>query len=66
MKKLYIVIGGDVGSGKTTHAKLLVNYFNINGLKASYKTIKAFHSIAYYLTLLILIARYNPKLILKM
>ena len=54
-----------MGTGKTTHTSLLVHYFNLIGLKASYKFVRAFHNIAHYSALLIALIRYKPKLILN-
>jgi len=65
IKSIVVIVGGDVGAGKTTHTSLLVRYFNLSGLKASYRVVKAFHNIAYYLALLIAIIRYKPKPILN-
>jgi len=54
-----------VGAGKSTHTNLLVRYFNHIGLKASYRLVRAFHNIAYYLALLIVVIRYRPRLVLN-
>jgi deoxyadenosine/deoxycytidine kinase len=38
-----IVVGGDVGAGKSTHARLLVKYLNVIGRRAVYRHVKTVH-----------------------
>jgi dephospho-CoA kinase len=59
-----IVVGGDVGAGKSTHARLLVKYLNVVGRRAVYRHVKTFH-LAYTLLALVLLIRYRSRVILR-
>jgi hypothetical protein len=59
-----IVVGGDVGAGKSTHARLLVRYLNVIGRRAVYRRVKTFH-LAHILLVLVLLIRYRSRVILR-
>jgi len=53
-RPVIIIVGGDVGGGKTTHSKLLVGYLVRSGVRAKYTHIKGFHLFSRLLLLMIL------------
>jgi len=53
-RSVIIIVGGDVGGGKTTHSKLLVGYLVRNGVRAKYTHIKGFHLLSRLLLLIVL------------
>jgi len=59
-----IVVGGDVGAGKSTHARLLVRYLNVIGRRAVYGHVKTFH-LAHILLVLMLLIRYRSRVLLR-
>jgi hypothetical protein len=59
-----IVVGGDVGAGKSTHARFLVRYLNIVGRRAVYRHVKTFH-LAHILLVLVLLIRYRSRVLLR-
>jgi hypothetical protein len=59
-----IVVGGDVGAGKSTHARLLVRYLNVIGRRAVYRHVKTFH-LAHILLVLVLLIRYRSLIVLR-
>jgi hypothetical protein len=59
-----IVVGGDVGAGKSTHARLLVRYLNVIGRRAVYRHVKTFH-LAHTLLVLVLLIRYRSQIVLR-
>jgi hypothetical protein len=59
-----IVVGGDVGAGKSTHARLLVRYLNVIGRRAVYGHVKTFH-LAHILLVLMLLIRYRSWVLLR-
>jgi deoxyadenosine/deoxycytidine kinase len=62
-----IIFGGDVGAGKSTHAKLLTWYLTTRyGIKAEYVHIKGFHIISRYLLKTLLVIRYWNLSVLKL
>jgi hypothetical protein len=61
-----VVLGGDVGGGKSTHAGLLVWYFRQRcGIGARYAHVKSFHALSRALFLLLLLLRYRSRLVLR-
>ncbi len=64
--RMLIVFGGDVGGGKSTHAKFLVYYFRKHGVKARYVHIKGFHALSRIFLVLLLIMRFRSTRILKL
>jgi len=53
-RPVIIIVGGDVGGGKTTHSKLLVGYLVRSGVRAKYTHIKGFHLLSRLLLLIVL------------
>jgi len=49
-----VIVGGDVGGGKTTHSKFLVGHLIRSGVKAKYTHIKGFHIFSRLLLLMML------------
>jgi hypothetical protein len=60
-----IVVGGDVGAGKSTHARLLVRYLSVIGRRAVYGHVKTFHLVAYIFSVLVLLIRYRSWVVLR-
>jgi thymidylate kinase len=70
-----IILGGDVGGGKTTHSHLIRKYLSINGFKSKYfyvKTTQLFSRILLYFIIFlinpryyVLFKKYSPIRILK-
>lgn len=64
--KVIIILGGDVGGGKSTHARLLRWYFvTKHRVNAQYLHIKGFHGIPRIILKFVLKLRYNGMLIDK-
>jgi dephospho-CoA kinase len=59
-----IVVGGDVGAGKSTHARLLVKFHNVIYRGAVYRHVKTFHLVHVFLVVVLLI-RYRSLVVLK-
>ena len=65
-RRTIVVLGGDVGGGKSTHARLLVWYCSQRcGVSARYVHVKSFHALSRFLLLLLLALRYRSHLILR-